>query len=660
MKENKLRVRLLFITLFLLIQNLLLSIVFAQDYTNWHLPEGAKIRLGKGEINDVKFSPNGSQLAVATDLGVWIYDAHTGDEISLIKVTTPRGTRTANTIAFSPDNRTIAVGNWVLGGAIELWDTTTGERISILKQNVGRVKDLVFSPNGMMLTSVSWFRQVEYHMWEVASGQEIHHFIGPQDSLHNGLALSPDAHYVSSAESGKVLIWDAFTGELHQTLENTTVWSLAFSTDSKTLVGGQTTLRSWDIETGKEVAEFKGHTRNVEDITFSPDGKTFASGDTGGKIILWDFDLSNQVIDDGDKKLTLPGVLRSFTGDKKEKNDNKQIDLILTGHTLPIKGLDFTADSKFLASGCDDGTLKVWNVDTGKEKLTIHGHTGSVQALKLLDDEKMLYSISSDGILRMWNLEKNTEQLVHTKQPWYVFAADFSNDGKLIATGCWGEVRLWDIEEQSFYEPMKKDGNFVVALAFSQDDKFVASGHWKGKLRLWDVPNRRLYTELNGHTKDVKDIAFSSDGKKFASGSTDGTAYLWNLSTMKNTLLTIDQKRGVGRFAFSPDSRILITVHLDGTMQIWDTDTHKHIENFIDRGGIPDALEFSSDGKTVYGYHGGIICIYDVDSRTLVRELPIGDIVRQTKFAFSPDRKTLVSGGYDGSIHIWDLEKIYK
>ena len=78
----------------------------------WNLPEGAIARLGKSSINDMKFSPDDSQLAVATDIGVWIYDAHTGAEMLFIQVP-PRGVRTANTIAFAPDGKNPR--RWKLG-----------------------------------------------------------------------------------------------------------------------------------------------------------------------------------------------------------------------------------------------------------------------------------------------------------------------------------------------------------------------------------------------------------------------------------------------------------------------------------------------------------------------------------------------------------------
>ncbi len=651
--------------LVILLLNAINVVGFTQDYTQWNLPEGAKIRLGKGRINDVKFAPNGSKLAVATDIGIWIYDAQTGKEITRLKVQSHGGHR-SNTITFSPDSITLAVGNRILGGSVELWDTNTGERITVLKQNVGSIKALVFAPDGRILTCASLLGKVEYHMWEVASGREMLHFIAPQESLLNVLTLSPDTQTVVSAERDKVILWDTFTGELKHTLKFSTSRTLAFSVDSKTIVGGETILRSWDTESGNELPEFKGHTRVVERITFSLDGKTFASGDTGGNIILWDFDFSNQEIDDiddGDRKLTSPKHLRSLTDseDIKKEKENKHIDRTLTRHILPIKGLDFTADSKMLASGSDDGTLKVWNVDTGKELLTIHGHTGSVKALKMSEDGKMLYSCSSDGVIRMWNFEKNTEQLVHTKQPWYAFASAFSNDGKIVATGCWGEVRLWDLEKQSFYDLMEKDGNFVVALEFSPDDTIVASGHWNGKVRLWDVKKRQLYKELDGHTEDVNNVAFSPDGKKFASGSKDGTAYLWDLETMQETHLLLVPERDVKTLAFSPDSSILITVLRDGTMQIWDTDTHQHIADFANTRGAASAMKFSPDGRTVVcGHAGGLIRIWDVDTRSLRQEFRTGNAGSQTNFEFSPDGKVLVSGSFNGSILIWDLEKIFE
>ncbi len=129
----------------------------AQEYTQWHLPEGAIVRLGKGKIKDVESSPNGTLLAVATDIGIWIYNAHTDAEIALINVQ-PRGIQTVNTIVFAPDGKTLAVGYWVPGGgagAVELWNTMTGERLTVLEEDMGSVHALEFSADGTTLVSGS-------------------------------------------------------------------------------------------------------------------------------------------------------------------------------------------------------------------------------------------------------------------------------------------------------------------------------------------------------------------------------------------------------------------------------------------------------------------------------------------------------------------------
>ena len=82
------------------------SNTFAQDSPQWHLPEGAKARLGKGSISEIAYSPDGTRLAVASSIGIWIYDTQTGEELDLfVGYTYP-----VNSVAFSPDDSTLASG----------------------------------------------------------------------------------------------------------------------------------------------------------------------------------------------------------------------------------------------------------------------------------------------------------------------------------------------------------------------------------------------------------------------------------------------------------------------------------------------------------------------------------------------------------------------
>ena len=116
-----------------LITMLFITNVFAQDYTQLHLPQGAKARLGKGWINDIKFSPDGDQLAVATTIGVWIYDVRTGKEVDFITDICTNETKLssesiggANAISYSPDGTILAAAHW--DRKIRLWDVSNPHR----------------------------------------------------------------------------------------------------------------------------------------------------------------------------------------------------------------------------------------------------------------------------------------------------------------------------------------------------------------------------------------------------------------------------------------------------------------------------------------------------------------------------------------------------
>ena len=648
----------------------LLTVVFllnslAQEYTRWHLPKGAIARLGKGRIRDVEFSLDSKRLAVATDIGIWIYNAHTGAEITRIKVQ-PRGIQAVNTIAFAPHSATLAVGYWVPGGAagaVELWDTTTGEHLTVLEEDMSSVHALEFSADGTTLASVGW-APVEYRIWQIATGREVLSFTKVQDRIPHSkgaLALSQDTHAIASTDVNTVKIWDVATEELRHILEGDTL-TLAFSPDSKTLAGGFQTIRLWDTETGNELSKLDGHTNLVYTMTFSPDAKILASGDIRGKVILWDLDAYTQKLDN--KKSTLPSLLRSITGDKPSKTDNKREDHTPIRHALSIEALDFTANSKMLVSGSADGAAIVWDVETGNPLFTVPGHTGSVKALGFLEDDKTLISASSDGTLRTWETDTDNQQLIPMKHKRSIFCMAFSADHKTVAIGGVGNgVHLWNADTKNFVATFETGHkNYVDTLAFSPDDKILATGSRDRKVELWDVPNHQRLSILDGYTDGIIEMTFSADGKKFASRSRDGTAHLSDLDTEKKTVLVTAPNSGVNALAFSPDSSLLVSGCSDEKIQLWDANTHQHIADSIVNPTVHH-LEFSPDGKTVVtGTQRGLILLWDVDTRTVIHQIRMGvrmgNAAEPIAFAFTQDGKTLVSGCSDGTIFIWDLEYI--
>ena len=136
---------------------------FAQDSPQWHLPEGATTRLGKGWLYEIQYSPDGTRLAAAGTLGVWIYDTVTDAEIALF----PGHGYGISALTYSPDGSILAGGS--ANGAIHLWNPETGEVLHTLAEHRRSVRSLIFSPDGTMLASGS--RDDTIRLWNPETGE---------------------------------------------------------------------------------------------------------------------------------------------------------------------------------------------------------------------------------------------------------------------------------------------------------------------------------------------------------------------------------------------------------------------------------------------------------------------------------------------------------
>ena len=251
----------------------------AQDYSTWKLPDDAKARLGKGVIHGIAHAPNGERLAVATSIGIWMYDTNTGKEVDLLTQQP-----WVLSVAFSPDEQILASSNW---HDIRLWDAETGEVQHTLTGHSDDITKILFSPDGQTLVSASWDSTIR--LWDVETG-EVQRTLTGHSGRINSIALSSDGRTLASGSADKTIrLWDMETGATLHTLTGHTldVFSIALSSDGQTLASCGGGIRVWDTATGnlrQTIQEW------VESIALSPDGETLLIAQWDGNIEFMDLE----------------------------------------------------------------------------------------------------------------------------------------------------------------------------------------------------------------------------------------------------------------------------------------------------------------------------------------------------------------------------------
>ena len=272
----------------------------------------------------------------------------------------------------------------------------------------------------------------------------------------------------------------------------------------------------------------------------------------------------------------------------------------LEGHEKLVWSVSLSSDGKTLASGSSDKTIKLWNVDTGKEIRTLKDHEDAVSSVSLSSDGKTLASGSSDKTIKLWNVDTGKE--IHTLQDHddEVYSVSLSPDGKTLASGSSDKtIKLWDVETSKEIRTLQDHDDLVYSVSFSSDGKTLASASYDKTIKLWDVKTGKEIRTLQDHDEAVSSVSLGSDGKTLASASRDKTIKLWDVETSKEIRTLQDHDNLVYSVSFSPDGKTLASGSYDKTIKLWDVKTGKEIRTLQGHDDLVISVSFSPDGKTL-------------------------------------------------------------
>ena len=457
----------------------------------WNLAEHKPVATMKGHaaaVRAVAISPDGGTVATASEdatVKLW----KTSDWTERASMSGTEGVMFW-CLAFSPAGRTLAAG--AFDGTVKLYDPNDGKERQMLRGPAEAITAVAFAPDAREIVAGSVDKSLR--RWKsktdvpVASSpttpatednSEKPTEVKQAESVSalNGVTFNIEqpVSSLSFSKDGKLL---AVGGGAYRAPGSLQLWNLgqrekvwksdefkfgipavAFSEDNKRIAVGNFAdnfLRMYDISTGKQQKEIRGHRAKIHGIAWSPNGKFFATASLDRDLKLWD------------------------------AATNKEVKTLI-GHGDFVFSICFSPDSKRLLSGSADRTARLWDVESGKELMQLKGHQGAIQQALFSKDGSLIACASADGTVRIYDGTTGDFLLTLRGHRNKVESVAFAPSTTLIATGSSDKtIRLWD--PASGNELLKLTQEAVVRVVlFSPDGKYLATGCDDKTVKLWEV-----------------------------------------------------------------------------------------------------------------------------------------------------------------------------
>jgi WD40 repeat protein/serine/threonine protein kinase len=437
------------------------------------------------------FSPDGTQILISgstQDSTPQLWDVN---RRTLLPITFTAHSAPVNNVTFSPD------GNSVLSSSDDfsliLSDASSGTLVGRLAAHNNRVTDGTFSNDGRYIFSVS--SSGEIYEWDILQSSDRQDFVNPNTQQSTSLSdaiYSPNgSQVIASLDNGNLVVWDAESREVvsdfrfdrPRTNETHIVLSPESTEDNLIVAWGSTNLSLINLSDGAILRTLTDENDDafVKSIDFNTDGSRVLWG--GGfffRETLPDF--------------TRAGIMTIWdtqTGEFIQRFDVNTLDEegnLIEGVNRAITAVAFTPDGRFVLSGGEDGSITLWDVESGEPIRQFTGHADIITQILLNREGTQVLTSSLDRAAILWNFEDGQLLRRFTGHLGGVNGVDFNSNETAIVTGANdSRIFIWDIETGQALQRFTGSDSPIMSVQFSTDNQQLLSSSLNGNTSVWRI-----------------------------------------------------------------------------------------------------------------------------------------------------------------------------